>query len=67
VQFDDGACVTVVLASEGYPKSYPKGRVITGIDDAEALDSGEDPNIQLISISDARELGIMPIATGQEK
>jgi len=34
---------------------------------AEALDSGEDPNIQLISISDARELGIMPIATGQEK
>jgi len=38
VQFDDGACVTVVLASEGYPKSYPKGRVITGIDAAEALD-----------------------------
>jgi hypothetical protein len=34
---------------------------------AEAFESEEDPNIQLISISDARELGIMPIASGQEK
>lgn len=38
VKFSDGACVTVVLASEGYPKSYPKGRSITGIAEAEALD-----------------------------
>jgi phosphoribosylamine--glycine ligase len=29
-----GAAVCVVLASEGYPRSYPKGRVITGLDDA---------------------------------
>ncbi len=29
-------CATVVMASEGYPASYPKGRVITGIDEAEA-------------------------------
>ncbi|XP_065176970.1 trifunctional purine biosynthetic protein adenosine-3-like isoform X1 [Sycon ciliatum] len=28
----------VVLASEGYPGSYPKGRCITGIDEAEAID-----------------------------
>ncbi len=34
---------------------------------AEAFESEEDPNIQMISISDARELGIMPIASGQEK
>ena len=30
--------VSVVLASEGYPGSYEKGKVITGIEDAEALD-----------------------------
>jgi len=34
---------------------------------AEAFDSGEDPDIQLISISDARELGITPIASGEGK
>ncbi len=28
-----GAAVCVVLASEGYPRSYPKGRVISGLDD----------------------------------
>ena len=31
--------VTIVLASEGYPGSYPKGRVITGLD---AADGSED-------------------------
>jgi phosphoribosylamine--glycine ligase len=30
--------VSVVLASEGYPGSYEKGKVITGIADAEALE-----------------------------
>ena len=33
---DDWAC-TVVLASAGYPGSYEKGKVITGIEAAEAL------------------------------
>jgi len=33
--WDDGACVTVVMASGGYPKAYEKGKVITGIDRAE--------------------------------
>jgi phosphoribosylamine-glycine ligase len=32
--FDDGAAVTVVVASEGYPGSYPTGRPITGVGDA---------------------------------
>ncbi len=32
--FDDGAAVTVVLASEGYPGSYPTGRPITRVGDA---------------------------------
>ena len=34
---------------------------------AEEFESEEDPNIQLISVSDARELGIMPIASNREK
>jgi phosphoribosylamine--glycine ligase len=34
--FDDGAAVTVVLASEGYPGSYPTGLPIIGVDDARA-------------------------------
>ncbi|MBQ9042451.1 MAG: phosphoribosylamine--glycine ligase [Eggerthellaceae bacterium] len=34
----DKWAVTVVLASQGYPKAYEKGKVITGIDAADALD-----------------------------
>ncbi|MHC5028645.1 MAG: phosphoribosylamine--glycine ligase [Planctomycetota bacterium] len=37
VAFDDRAACCVVMCSEGYPGSYPKGRLITGIADAEAL------------------------------
>lgn len=35
--FRDGAAVTVVLASAGYPESSTKGDVIAGADDADAL------------------------------
>ena len=35
-RFADGASVTVVLASAGYPESSSKGEVITGVEDAEA-------------------------------
>jgi phosphoribosylamine--glycine ligase len=38
VAWHDDAFVTVVLASEGYPESYPTGRVIAGVDEADALD-----------------------------
>ncbi|MDY2777145.1 MAG: phosphoribosylamine--glycine ligase [Collinsella sp.] len=34
----DEWAVTVVLTSAGYPGSYEKGKVITGIDDAEAME-----------------------------
>ena len=34
----DKWAVTVVLASQGYPKAYEKGKVITGIDAADALE-----------------------------
>ena len=38
VRTHDGAAVTVVAASGGYPGSYPKGLPITGLDAANALD-----------------------------
>ena len=40
ISFDSRTCVCVVMASEGYPNSYPKGRRIEGIDLAE-----QDPDI----------------------
>ena len=36
IEWDEGACVTVVMASGGYPKSYEKGKPITGIEEAES-------------------------------
>lgn len=38
IQWDDGACVCIVMASGGYPGKYVTGYEITGIDDAEAMD-----------------------------
>ena len=38
VEFDQRFCMTVVLASGGYPASSDKGRVITGIDEANKED-----------------------------
>jgi hypothetical protein len=34
---------------------------------ADALDSAEDPNTQLISIKEWREAGIMPLASGRDR
>ena len=36
LEHDDGACVSVVMASGGYPGAYEKGKVISGIEDAES-------------------------------
>ena len=38
IAFDDRAAVGVVLAAGGYPGSYNKGDVISGLDDAAQLD-----------------------------
>ncbi len=40
IEYHNFACVTVVLASAGYPGNYEKGKLITGIEEAE-----KDPNI----------------------
>jgi phosphoribosylamine--glycine ligase len=39
LEWEDRECVTVVMASGGYPKAYEKGKVITGIEDAESDDT----------------------------
>ncbi|WP_054026525.1 phosphoribosylamine--glycine ligase [Bacillus sp. FJAT-28004] len=36
IQWSEEAAVCVVVASEGYPATYPKGRVISGLAEAEA-------------------------------
>jgi phosphoribosylamine--glycine ligase len=39
--FDEGAAVTVVMASAGYPGPYETGVVITGVEDARSLEGVE--------------------------
>lgn len=39
VSWKAGAAATIVMASQGYPDSYPKGKVITGIDAANAIEN----------------------------
>ena len=38
LQWDDRPSICVVMASEGYPGSYEKGREITGLDRADAIE-----------------------------
>ncbi len=38
LEFEDNACVCVVLASDGYPVSYEKGKVIKGLDSFKGKD-----------------------------
>ena len=38
LEWDERPSICVVMASEGYPGSYEKGRVITGLDDAAEVD-----------------------------
>lgn len=38
LRWTDQVAVCVVLASDGYPGSYEKGKVILGIEEAEELD-----------------------------
>jgi phosphoribosylamine--glycine ligase len=38
LQWQDDATICVVMASGGYPGEYEKGKIITGIDDADTVD-----------------------------
>ena len=65
--FQPSACV--VMATEGYPESYPKGSIVSGVDAADSLDdvtvfqagTDRDSDGQLIAVG-GRVLGIT--ATG---
>jgi len=41
IRFDPRVACCVVMCSEGYPGSYHKGKLITGIEDAEALSTDD--------------------------
>ena len=38
LEFENNACVCVILASDGYPEKYEKGKVITGLENFEGKD-----------------------------
>ena len=38
IQWRDEHCVTIVMASGGYPGSYDKGKAITGLDEADVME-----------------------------
>lgn len=50
IAWHDGACVTVVMASGGYPKDYPKGKRITGVEEAE-----RDPDVTVFHAGTKRQ------------
>jgi phosphoribosylamine--glycine ligase len=55
-----GACATVVMASPGYPGSYPKGLPISGVEDASALD-----DVVVFHAGTARRNGALVTAGGR--
>lgn len=63
VELDDGYCCCVILASDGYPGSYEKGKVIEGLNKIEepalAFHSGTAEEGAHIVTSGGRVLGIV--------
>ena len=64
LQFEDNACVCVVLASDGYPVAYEKGKLITGFENFDGKDdyfcfhAGTKLTEEGIVTNGGRELGI---------
>ena len=54
------ACATVVMASEGYPGSYPQGRTIEGVEEAASR-----PDVMVFHAGTARENGRLVTAGGR--
>jgi phosphoribosylamine--glycine ligase len=54
IRYHGGACVSVVMASGGYPGDYEKGKVIAGIDAAE-----EDPAVTVFHAGTREENGAL--------
>ena len=67
VEFDDRACCCVVMASQGYPGSYPKGLPIFGIGAAEkagcaVYHAGTERKDGALVTSGGRVLGVSAVA-----
>src|SRR5207244_1924916 len=60
LQWSPRICVTVVLASRGYPDSYEKGFAIEGVADAES-----DPDVQVFHAGTALKDGRLVTAGGR--
>jgi len=58
LEFSDDVCVTVVLASEGYPENPQTGRAISGLEDAASV-----PGVRILHAATARDRNQL-IATG---
>ncbi len=64
IEFEDNVACCVVMCSEGYPGSYVKGQVITGIDTAESsnqvvvFQAGTDCSGVELTTSGGRVLGV---------
>lgn len=57
--WDDRACCSVVMASEGYPGDYPKGRLISGLDKVAQL-----PDVHVFHAGTARHPSCQPMTAG---
>ncbi|MDA8406321.1 MAG: phosphoribosylamine--glycine ligase [Deltaproteobacteria bacterium] len=64
IKWENDASVCVVMASQGYPGAYPKGKIITGIEDAEKLRgikvfiAGADSSSDGVVTAGGRVLGV---------
>ena len=60
LEWDARTAVTVVMASGGYPGKYETGKIITGLDECEAL-----PDVQIFHAGTRRENGNIVTAGGR--
>jgi phosphoribosylamine--glycine ligase len=60
IEYDPRPCVTVVMASGGYPKAYKKGKLIEGVEAAE-----QDEDVVVFHAGTALEGGALVTAGGR--
>lgn len=63
--FSKDYAVAVVMASEGYPAAYPKGRVITGLDPASHQLVAAGPNVHVFHAGSQLDNGQLVTAGGR--
>lgn len=73
IEFDDNVACCVVMCSDGYPGSYVKGQVITGMETAESSDNvvvfqaGTNCSRGELTTSGGRVLGVTAMADSLEE